>query len=197
MQLLLPGGDTIHLPGGDIHLPGGDRHLPGRPAPGHLTAASAAAATTTTTAATTTTPSFAPPKKAHAPGRRGGTPGRSRTPARGDNRRKGGHSAPAPVIGGGGRGRRPAGRGSARAKLRPVASAAARRDAAANATRGITRGAAGGGGGAHAPRAGGRKGLLLPARGRERRHVDQARQHRLGSAWGYPHESREHGTGHA
>ena len=57
--------------------------------------------------------------------------------------------------------------------------------------------AAGGGGGAHTPRAGGRKGLLLPARGRERRHVDQARQHRLGSAWGYPHESREHGTGHA
>ena len=51
--------------------------------------------------------------------------------------------------------------------------------------------------GLHAPRAGGRKGLLLPARGRERRHVDQARQHRLGSAWGYPHESREHGTGHA
>lgn len=103
---------------------------------------------------------------------------------------------PAPVIGGGGRGRRPADRISARAKLlakpRPVASAAARRDAAANTTRGTTREAAGGGGAHAPPRAGGRKGLLLTVRGGDRRHVDQARQHRLGSAWGYPPKPREH-----
>ena len=113
---------------------------------------------------------------AHALGRTDGSPGRWPMPARGDNQRVAGVEVPTPGGGGGGgRARRPA--AAARAKLRSVASAAARRDAAANATRVA---AGGGGGGTRAPPAGGRKGLLLPLSGRDRRHVVQVRQHRLG-----------------
>ena len=177
VQLLLPGGDR-YLPGGDGHLTGGgERPASGRLAAAHLATGHLAAASTTAPYLAAVAPQAT--QVAHALGRTDGTPGRWPTPTRGDNQREAAAEVPTPG-GGGGRARRPAGRpaAAARAKLRSVASAAARRDTASNATR--VDGGGGGGGGTRAPPAGGRKGLLLPLTGRDRRHVVQVRQHRLG-----------------
>ena len=179
--LPLPAAVQLLLPGGDRHLAGGGE----RPASGRLAAAHLATGHGRLAAASATAPYLAPVAPqvarvvAHALGRTDGTAGRWPTPTRGDNQREAGVEAPTPG-GGGGRARRPA--AAARAKLRSVASrsAAARRDTASNATRVDGGGGGGGGGGTRAPPAGGRKGLRPPLTGRDRRHVVQVRQHRLG-----------------